>query len=178
MKDDLASRIKLGDEKAFELFFHKYFINVCCYINKFFNNPQEAKEIAQDVFIKIWESKNDIDLNKTLEGYLFRTAHNLCLNKLRRLKVESKYAEIYKLVYIKHYELSAEESFLAKELNGRVVNAINKLTPRCRQIFELSRFEGKRNKEIAKLLHISIKTVETQMTKALQTIRVKLAGSI
>ena len=175
MKDQLALRIKLGDEQAFELLFRKYYIRLSAFANKFLNDPEEAKEIVQDVFAKIWEGRDEIDPEDSLKSYIFKITQNFSLNKLRRKKVESKYTEIYKLVYIEKTEFSAHESLLARELEENIANSIGKLPAECRKVFELSRLEGLKYREIADTLHISIKTVEAQMSKALRLIRIELS---
>lgn len=174
MKDQLAVRIKLGDEQALELLFHKYYFRLCAFANKFLNDPDEAQDIIQDVFIKIWEGRNDIDPEECLKSYLFKITQNLSFNKLRRKKVESRYIEIYKLIYIDHQEFSSHDSLLAKELEERISSSIGNLPSECRKVFELSRNEGLKYKEIAETLNISIKTVEAQVSKALRTIRTSL----
>lgn len=175
MKDQLAARIKLGDEQAFELLFRIYFERLCGFTNKFLNDPEQSKEIVQEVFMKIWEGRKDIDPEDSLKSYLFKIAQNLSINKLRRQKVESRYTEIYKLVYIEHDEFSVHESLLARELEENISNSIGKLPPECRKIFELSRIEGLKYREIADTLNISVKTVEAQMSKALRLLRIELS---
>lgn len=174
MKDQLAERIRLGDEQAFELLFRKYYVRLCGFANKFLNDPDKVKDIVQEVFTRIWEGREDIDPEDSLKSYIFKIAQNLSLNKLRKSKVETKYIEVYKLVYIENYELSAHESLLAKELEDNIENAIEKLPAECRKVFRLSRVDGLKYKEIAGQLNISEKTVEAQMTKALKVIRIEL----
>lgn len=174
MRDQVASRIKIGDEQAFELLFRKYYIRLCCFANKFLNDPEEARDVVQQVFTKIWEGRQDIDPEESLNAYLFRITQNICINKLRRSKVESKYAEIYKLVYIDHRQISPFESLMSDELEKNITIAVAKIPPRCKRVFELSRIEGLKYIEIAAVLNISIKTVETQMSKALQILRLEL----
>lgn len=174
MKDQLAARIKLGDEQAFELLFRKYYVRLCGFANKFLKDPEEAYGVVQEAFIKIWEGREVIDPENSLKAYLFKIAQNICLNKLRRMKVESKYLEIYKLVYLDNREFSVNESLLARELENNFATAINIIPPKCRKVFELSRLDGLKYSEIAKVLHISVKTVEAQMSKALQILRVEL----
>ena len=178
MKDQLANRIRLGDEQAFELLFRKCYIRICSFANKFLNDPENAREITQEVFIRIWEGRNEIDPEDSLKAYIFKIAQNLSINKLRRSKVESKYIELYKMVYIEQHEFSAHESLLAKELEENIARAINKLPAQCRKVFNLSRVEGLKYKEIADFLHISIKTVEVQISKALRIIRLELKDYI
>ena len=119
MKDQLAMRIKLGDEQAFELFFRKYNIRLCAFANKFLDDPEEAQEIVQDMFVKIWEGRDEIDPENSLKSYVFKTVQNLSINRLRRKKVESRYTEIYRLVYIENQEFSVHESLLARELEAQ-----------------------------------------------------------
>jgi len=174
MKDQLALRIKIGDGQAFELLFRKYYVRLCGYAYKFLNEPEEAREVVQDVFTKLWERREDIDPEESINAYLFKMTQNNSINKLRRKKVESKYIEIYKLVYVDHREPSPYESLLAHELNDEINTAISNMPPKCRRIFELSRVEGFKYSEIAAALHISIKTVEAQISKALQILRLEL----
>ena len=174
MKDPLALRIKLGDEQAFELLFRKYYARLAGFANKFLNNPEESREIVQEVFMKIWEGREGIDPEDSLKSYVFKIAQNLSLNRLRKKKVESKYVEIYKLVYIDHSEFSSYESLLARELEDNITTAINTIPPKCKRVFELSRIEGLKYGEIADVLNISVKTVEAQMSKALKILRFEL----
>jgi RNA polymerase sigma-70 factor (ECF subfamily) len=178
MKDQLAMRIKLGDEQAFELFFRKFNTRLCAFANKFLADPEEAQEVVQDMFIKIWEAHVDIDPENSLKSYVFKTVQNLSINRLRRKKTESRYLEIYKLIYIENQEFSAHESLLGRELETHIVHSIKKLPSGCRKIFELSRSEGLKYKEIAESLHISVKTVEAQMSKALRSLRIELTDYI
>jgi RNA polymerase sigma-70 factor (ECF subfamily) len=174
MKDQLAVRIKLGDQQAFELLFRKFYVRLCAFSNKFLNDPEEAQEIVQNLFAKIWEGREDINPEDSLKAYLFKIAQNSSLNRLRKKNVESRYIEIYKLVYVEQQEYSAHESLMAMELEEHIAHSIEKLPTQCRKIFELSRNEGLKYREIADFLHISIKTVEVQMSKALRSLRTEL----
>jgi RNA polymerase sigma-70 factor (ECF subfamily) len=174
MKDQLALRIKLGDEQAFELLFRKYYVRLFGFSNKFLNDPEEARGVVQEVFIKIWEGRDDLDPEDSINAYLFKITQNISINRLRRKKVENKYIEIYKLVYIEHREVTPHESLLAKELNADIRVAVDKIPPGCRKVFELSRIEGLKYREIADALKISVKTVEGQMSKALHILRFEL----
>ena len=124
--------------------------------------------------LKFGKGRETIDPEDSLKSYLFKITQNLSLNKLARNKVESRYIEIYKQVYVEHREFSASESLLAKELENNITVAIDKLPGKCKKIFELSRTEGLKYNEIAETLSISVKTVEAQMSKALRTLRIEL----
>lgn len=174
MKDQLALRIKNGDEYSFELLFRKYYVRLCGFANKFLNDPEEAREIVQDVFLSLWEAREDIRPEDSLNSYLFRLTQNKSINKLRRRLVESKYTEILQLVYAENREISPYDSLLVNELDNEIITAVGKLPVKCREIFDLSRMEGLRYSEIATMLQISVKTVEAQMSKALKILRFEL----
>lgn len=176
MIDLFALRIKRGDEQAFELLFRKYFVRLCAFANKFLNDPEEANNIVQDVFVKVWEDHESIDPEDSLKAYIFKAVQNHSLNNLRRRKVESKYTAVYRLVYLEQYELSGYESLLGRELEENITTAIDKLPGECRKIFELSRIEGLKYREISETLNISTKTVEAQMSKALKLLRLELGN--
>jgi len=174
MKDQLALRIKNGDEYSFELLFRKYYVRLCGFANKFLNDPEESREIVQDVFLGLWEVREDIRPEDSLNSYLFRITQNKCINKLRRRRVESKYTEILQLVYAEKSEISPYDSLLGNELEHEISTAVGKLPVKCREIFDLSRMEGLKYSEIATMLQISVKTVEAQMSKALKILRLEL----
>ena len=174
--DQLSNRIKLGDEQAFELLFRRFYVRLCGFANKYLSDPDQANEVAMEVFCKIWEGREEIDPENSLKAYMFKITHNICINKIRKRKTESKYSEIYKLVYFDFLESSSShESLCAQELEKTISVAISKLPSECRRVFELNRIDGLKYREIAKILHISIKTVEGQMSKALRILRVELS---
>lgn len=174
MNDNLSLRIKLGDEKAFELLFRKYYPRLCGFANKFLNNSEEAEEIVRDVFLELWEGRKKIEPEESLNAYLFKITQNKSINILRRKKVESKYIDVYKLVYAEHIEITPYQSLLGHELEGNITIALSKIPSKCRKIFELSRVKGLKYNEIAATLQISVKTVEAHMSKALQILRYEL----
>ena len=175
MIDQLALRIKLGDEQAFELLYRRFYVQLCTFTNKFLNDPEASQEIVQDVFAKIWEGRDEIDPGDSIKAYLYKIAQNLSINNLRRKKVESRYLEIYKIVYLENLEFPAYESMMVKELEENIANSIGKLPSQCRKVFELSRIEGLKYSEIAENLDISVKTVEAHMSKALKSLRIELS---
>jgi RNA polymerase sigma-70 factor, ECF subfamily len=175
MNDQLAARIKIGDEQAFELLFRRYYTHLCMFASKYVNDPDLAKEIVQEVFCNIWEDREDINPDLSLKSYIYKITKNLCINKLHRRKVESRYSELIKNVYLGFPEVSStHESLCAKELEEKYTYAVSKLPRECRKVFELSRIEGLKYREIAETLNISIKTVEGQMAKAFRILRIEL----
>lgn len=173
MEDQLGFKIKRGDEKSFELFFLMNYVRLCTYANKFLTNHEKSKEIVQDAFAKIWERRAEINPDNSLKSYIFTITKNLCINSLQKEKMASRYADIYRFVYLNNL-YSVQESLIAKELEDRIMISIGNLPIECRKVFELSRFEGLKYKEIATAFNISVKTVEAQMSKALRILRIEL----
>lgn len=174
MKDRISIRIKIGDSQAFELLFKTYYPVLCSYANKFLFSAEEARDVVQDVFIKLWENRREINPDESLKGWLFKATANSSLNKLRHRKVKNRYDEVLKLVYIEHSDSTPHDSLLEHELSEHIALAKNRMPPQCRRIFNLSRVEGLKYGEIAEYLKISVKTVEGHMTKALAIIRAEL----
>lgn len=134
---------------------------------------ESAREIVQEAFISLWEKRVIIDPEKQVKSYLSATVHNRCLNFLRDNKRFNG-----SLLSLEH--LYPENSYVPpnhlveKEIQMKIGKAIDELPEKCREIFRLNRFEHLKYQEIADKLGISVKTVETQMSKALQHMRIHL----
>ena len=132
----------------------------------------EAEDLVQQAFVKLWESRGRLDIAWSLKAYLYKSVHNACLNRIRSRHVQSKYLD-FNAQQLEMTHTPPDDT--SPELLERFQRALDDLPPQCRLIFELSRFEALKYREIADQLGISIKTVETQMGKALRVMRVQLA---
>jgi RNA polymerase sigma-70 factor (ECF subfamily) len=175
MTDTIEHRIMMGDEQAFELLYRRYFVRLCAFANKFLSCPQSSEEVVQDIFLKLWENRSMLRSEESGKAFLFQAVHNKSLNLLAHEKVVNRYSEMIKAVYSQPEEFDVHESLMAKELNISIQSIINELAPECKRIFLMSRAEGKKHQEIAEELHISIKTVETQINRALKKLRIELS---
>jgi RNA polymerase sigma-70 factor (ECF subfamily) len=175
MSDTIEHRIMMGDEQAFELLYRRYFVRLCAFANKFLIDPQAAEEVVQDIFLKLWENRLTLRGDESGKSFLFQAVHNKSLNLLAHQKVVNRYSEMIREVYTHPKEFDVLESLMAKELNSRIQFIINDLAPECKKIFLMSRTEGKKHHEIAEELNISIKTVETQIYRALKKLRTELS---
>ncbi len=158
-----------GYEKAFETAFKTYFKPLHAYALSFLENNAQAEDIVQQVFLKIWEKQDKLDII-SLKPYLYRSVHNACLNQLKQRENKITHSKFIKQVSVNSYE----ELPMLHEMEERIRKAIKNLPQQCRIIFQLSRFEDLKYREIADQLQLSVKTVETQMSKALQLLRVQL----
>lgn len=135
-----------------------------------------AEELVQDVFLKFWAKRAGLSDIDALRTYLFRAARNTALNWLRRQKLERRWQEEEAASWEPEAPESTDDESSEQELAAAVRVAIDRLPPRCREVFILSRDGGLTYAEIARALEISIKTVETQMGRALKSLRVSLAS--
>lgn len=168
----IYGEMKKGKEYAFDYFFNYYYPGLCVFAQKIITLPQEqAKDIVQDVFVKFWNDREKLDIKISIRSYLFVSVRNRCLDILRKKDRSIKLSEISEGRDV------ADESFetyILSELENLLTRSLDKLPGRCREVFELSRLYGLKNREIAIKLNLSEKTVENQMTKALRILREEL----
>jgi len=167
---EIIRRIREGDIEVFETLFRSSYISLVKYAGTLVKDRDTAEEIVQNLFVKIWSKRKNLNINSSLTGYLFRAVHNRCLHHLQHLKVIEKHA----------MEQSAESPLTAdeadreinlRELQDKIACVLEKLPEQCCKIFCMNRFEGYKYKEIAEKLSISVKTVEACMGKALKELR-------
>lgn len=179
----LFQQFKRGDSKALEELFHRTFPRLVDFASKITKDAQVAEDILQDVFIKVWEKKGEIE-SLNIEGYLFRMVRNQCLDYIRFVKVIGekdielnsirKFEELYRIDFVR------DEPYLLiqEELKKQIEETIDSLPPRCREVFVLSKIEGLKNREIAEQLQINIKNVERHLARAAQTFKERFPNDI
>jgi RNA polymerase sigma-70 factor (ECF subfamily) len=157
----------------FEKLFREHFTALCYFAKKYLGDMDSSKEIVHSVFIKIWENRAEFDWEKPAKSYLFTSVYNRSLNFIRDNKrfVSTGADEI-----LENSDNVSEfqDNLEVAELEGRIKQALQTLPEKCREVFELNRFEGKKYAEIAEELNISVKTVETHMSKALKILKEEL----
>ncbi len=168
----MFKRINKSDEKAFEILFHKYYGILCSFAFKLIHDDVAAEEIVQDFFVKLWEKREQISIETSVKNYFFRSVKNLCINFIQHNKTKIAYTQ--KLLSELENNFSDENNYPEPGLYEKIEESINYLPEKRREIFRLSRQEGLKYHEIAQKLNISIKTVETQMSLAIKTLRDKL----
>jgi RNA polymerase sigma-70 factor (ECF subfamily) len=172
---ELIVSLKNGDAHSMELLFRRLYPQLCAFANKYLHDIDEAEEVVQEVFFKIWKNRQNLDERQSLQSYLFTAVKNGCFTVLEHNKIKDKYAALLERVYVRpDSNTLSQDSLIASELEKDFSKALETLPQECRKIFELSRIEGLKYHEIAERLNISIKTVETQMSRALSKIRVQL----
>lgn len=169
----LLERVRAGDKNAFEQTFRKFYRKLRIYAFTFVKDNDNAEEIVQQVFCKIWERRDQLRPEGSLQPLLYRSVYNESLSLLRHQKVKTTF-HAYQTRQMETAELNLSDQILATELNRHIQSAIAGLPEQCRTIFQMSRFDRLKYQQIADALNISIKTVENQMGKALKIMRVKL----
>jgi RNA polymerase sigma-70 factor, ECF subfamily len=178
LSDEVIALLNKKQEAAFEVAFNLYYPRLV-YFAKEYISDEDAKNAVQDAFISFWEKKPQLLSEYQLQSYLYTTVKNNCLMLLRHEKVKknfeaNKQIKIQNLLYTSALEQLDTSTTTFQEIEAIIEKTLSELPGRCREIFVLSRFEGRKNHEIASELNISEKAVEAQITKALKQFKIAL----
>ena len=172
--DSQVHDISKDREKDFEMVFKAHFKGLQSYAATIVRDVVMAEEMVQNVFVRLWEKSEQIEIRESVSGYLYRSVYHECLNYLKHLKVREAY-ESYAVYSMETTSSSnGAQHTEHKDLQQRLEVALNELPEKCRTIFQMSRFEELKYQEIADRLSIPVKMVENQMGKALKLLRVQL----
>ncbi|MCC5942077.1 MAG: RNA polymerase sigma-70 factor [Balneolaceae bacterium] len=170
---DLSIEIKNGREAAFREIYDRYHEQMYYIAKKYLKSAILSEDAVQDVFIKLWERRNNLDETKSIKGFLFTVLKNHVLNMIRDRK-----KEILSLSEIHEEQLPQESSteydILHQEYQGILEKGMNELSGRKREIFELKTVQGYTNSEIADHLDLNIRTVKTHYYLSLKFIKMYL----
>ncbi|QRR02546.1 RNA polymerase sigma-70 factor [Dyadobacter sandarakinus] len=166
--------VATGDYLAFRELFNRYYCTLCNYAMRVVSTREMAEEVVADVFVKLWKNREQIEVHTSFQAYIYRAVRNQALDYLklrvhRQNERESLESVQWNLSHADHFSPAEELSF--NEFFNHVEDCIRALPRQCQLIFRLSREEGLRYRDIAERLDISIKTVETQMSRALKVLR-------
>lgn len=174
-KDDreLLARLRAGDQDAFDAIFRAQYAALVGLAESMLRSRAAGEDVVQDVMLELWRRREELTIQESLRAYLIRSTRNRALNQIRHAGVQRK-AEP-ELVRDEAVSPTGASLLVAGELREAITAAIAELPPACREVFVLSRTHGLRYTEIAATLGISVKTVESQMGKALRHMRSRLA---
>ncbi len=165
----LFKEIKKGNNEAFERLFKKYYASITNFTASLVRDSTVAEEIAQEIFIYIWEKRAKIELHTGIKSYLFSSAKNKSINYLKlELPKHQATTDIENIRNLQTPIIASNDTELLKK---KIQHAIDSLPDKCKNIFVLSRYGGLTYKEIAEDLDISVKTVENQMSIALKKLK-------
>jgi RNA polymerase sigma-70 factor (ECF subfamily) len=184
MNETLKSLVKdliEGDPKAFNSIYRSYYLRLFNFANSYCRNHFVAENIVQDTFTSLWDMREKIELQINLPGYLLTMVKNKSLNHLQHLKVQVKAEEqiqnnIMRELGLRETLLTAcnPEEMFRSDVQRIIKETLDTVSPQCRRVFSMSRFDGLSNKQIASQLNISVKGVEFQITKGLKALRKNL----
>ncbi|GAA3990058.1 RNA polymerase sigma-70 factor [Mucilaginibacter dorajii] len=172
--DELISLMHSDQLTAFKAIYDRYWYKLYVFTNKRLRDRESSEEIVQIFFTRFWEKIETIQINQSLKSYLFSSVSYLTISHLRKEAQKNQYLFLPYAIVEEELDYSIEDTIHLKDLQLIIDNELAKLPPRCRSVFELSRKSNKSNKEIARILDISEKTVENHITNATRFLRTHL----
>lgn len=162
-----------NDREAFAAIFDKYYRSLVIFCGSFVSSQDVSEDIVQDIFVKLWINRHDIDISY-LKLFLLRACRNACLNHLRGQGVRNLYAT-YSQRVLSNVSTSLDGYILYADLEGRLKEILDKMPAAQREVFIENRLNGRTCSDIADELKLSRRTIEERLKKALKTIRTLLA---
>lgn len=162
----------LKNKSTFELFFKEHYSSLCRFAFTFMKDADDAEEVVQNCFVKMWNDKENIIITTSPKSYLYSSVRNSCLNQIKHIDIKENY-KLHNQLYGEQVT-DVEEEMDANELQEKITIAIEKMPEQRKKIFKMSRFDGLKYKEIAEELNISIKTVENHMGSAIKDLKTDL----
>jgi len=172
--NEIIRRIRNGDKREFESLFRSSYVSLVRYAKTLIKDHDTAEEIVQDLFFRLWQDKEKLNIENSINGYLFRSVHNRCLHYIEHSRVVERHAAEMLNRQTEDQE-SPSDILNYKELQEKIARILERLPEKCGKIFTMSRFEGLKYTEIAEKLSVSVKTVEANMGRALKEFRKELA---
>ncbi len=169
-EQDLLDRLKANQKSALNELYKVYWEHLFLSAYNLLKDKEACEEIVQDIFINIWERRQELQINTTFKGYLYGMVRYKVFNHIRTHTKEKAVKTISAAEKRFQYN-SAESEILYQDYEKHLEQIISTLPEKCKTVYRLSRNEHLSHKEISKKLNISTKTVENHITKALHTIR-------
>lgn len=171
-EQELVTRVREGDEAAFEQLYSLYKQKLFAYSCKITKSEEVAEEIVHDVFLKVWTYRQRIDSQRSFDAYLFKITKNQILNFLKKAardkKIQARLLSHFQRVQPRN---PTEDQLLLSEYQQMLAAAVAQLSPRRKTIFRMSRIDGMTHAEIATTLNVSAGTVKLQIIQALKSIK-------
>ncbi len=160
--------LRKGDQQAYKGLFERYYPVLTVFAARYVDSLEVAKEVAQEVFVKLYQKRETIHIRQSLKAYLFRAVYHTCINTL---EAQQRRQDHHHSAFRQQPQSDFSDNLEETEAVQRIYKAIEKLPDQCRRIFTMNRFEDMTNQEIADELGLSKRTVETQISKALKLLR-------
>jgi RNA polymerase sigma-70 factor (family 1) len=175
-EESLLRDLHNGSVEAFEQIFKIYWSNLYQIARHKLQSAEEAEDVVQTIFSNLWEKREMLAIDD-LSSYLYGALKNRIINNIRLKITREKYWNYYK-TFVPQSHYVTENGVVLEDLNNAVKEAVSLLPEKSRQVFKLSRIEGRSNAEIANLLNLSEKAIEYHLTKCLRALRLHLKDYI
>ena len=166
--DDIFIGLKRRDEAALSVLFDTYYEKLYLFAEKYIYDSDKAHDIVQDVFLKIWENAERLELTSSIQHYLFASVRNGCLNYLKSLQIEDRNNRKYAEAYIESQNVDMVDD---EELLARVRQVLDELPEKCREVCLLRFVEGYKYAEIAARLDMNENTVKAQLNRGMERLK-------
>lgn len=177
-EQELLLLLRTGGEDAIKRIFNHYYIDLCTYADSILKDKYAAEEVVEELFITLWIKSKEIKILTSLESYLYRSVHNKSISYQKKIGTrEKKYEKFFAEEISEFYSDESNHqiaSLITKEIEDRANTILSELPEKCREIYELNRYENMSYPEIAEKLNITVGTVKTQMSRAFEKFRVGL----
>lgn len=173
MREGLLSELKGGSELAYKQLFYSYFTDLVYYANHFLKSKEQAEDLVQELFIAFWYEKKYLVIQSGLEGYLYRTVRNGCLNQLRNDKRKNEKLSHFDDGCLAEEDCAWQENEAVREV---IYRTYHNLPEQCKNVFTLCCMDGLKYQEAAEQLGLSIGTIRTHMGRAFKFLRDALQG--
>ena len=166
--DDILMGLKRRDETALSVLFDTYYEKLYLFAEKYIYDSDKAHDIVQDVFLKIWENAERLELTSSIQHYLFASVRNGCLNYLKSLQIEDRNNRKYAEAYIESQNVDMVDD---EELLARIRQVLDELPEKCREVCLLRFVEGYKYAEIAARLDMNENTVKAQLHRGMERLK-------
>lgn len=166
LQRDIILGVKAGSYDMFNRLIDMYANRLISFCYSFCKSREEAEELSQDVFIKIWQNRKVLNENKNIDNYIYTIARNKCLNHLKSAGNQYKIKKIFVEEDLYQTDPSPLNDIIFNEYFSIAREAVDQLPERCKEVYILSRIDGLKNSDIAQRLGISINTVRVQIVKS------------
>ncbi|SHF84352.1 RNA polymerase sigma-70 factor, ECF subfamily [Fodinibius roseus] len=166
--------VQQGDEKAFERLFKKYFYDLSRFAWRYVKSKAVAEELVQEVFADIWDNRKVWNPTSSLKLYLYQSVKHQALDYLKHEQVRDEYDPQWREKR-EHPTIRLQDTRREEQIRKAINKEIEALPPRSKMTYKLHRHDGLTYKEIAEVMDVSVKTVESQMTRTLKRLRKRLS---
>ncbi len=173
--EQLIILLKKDDQSAFTEIYNRYAESLAGFAASKLYSLDDARDIIHDLFVKLWENRDQVYITSSLKSYLFSIVRHRIIDKIRKNITREEYASMVQSLIVPSHD-SADKQVEAQELQQSIEKSLNQLPPRVREIYKLSRDEGLSNHEIAEKLNLSEQTVKNQLSAALKHLRGSLSN--